>query len=203
MKKAVSMSVATVLISSLLLSACSDNKEATKPDNKAATDNINSAGIFPIVKEKVTLKVLMSGSPRVEDYNTNEFTKWLEEKTNVHVDWEVVPAAQADQKLNLMLASGTYPDIILGFAVTPTKQLIYGSQGIFKPLNELIDKYGPETKKVLADMPEVKKAITAADGKVYSLPNINACYHCSMSYKILPSTKSFQRKGSQWQWKSR
>ena len=33
-----------------------------------------------------------AGNPLVENFETNDFTKWYEEKTNVHIEWEVVPS---------------------------------------------------------------------------------------------------------------
>ncbi len=32
--------------------------------------------------------------------------------------------------------------------------------------------------------PQVKSLITLLDGKIYGLPHINDCYHCSMSQKM-------------------
>ncbi len=97
--------------------------------------------------KKSTLKILVKGSASVEDFATNDFTKWLEEKTNVHIEWEVAPEKSANEKLNLVLSSGDYPDVIMGFGVSPTQMMIYGNQGVFLPLNDLIDKHGVEIQK--------------------------------------------------------
>jgi putative aldouronate transport system substrate-binding protein len=180
-KNAVSV-VSLLLIGTIILSACTGGKqEEAEPKTSPTTDNLTAAGTFPITKEKVTLKVLVLGHARVEDFSTNAFTKWYEEKTNVHIDWEVAPSDGADQKLNLVLASGDYPDIIFGFPVTPTQQMIYGEQGIFTNLAPLIEEYGPNMKKMMSDLPQVKEAMTAPGGKIYGLPQINACYHCSLN----------------------
>src|SRR5690606_29174263 len=109
----------------------------------------------------------------IEDFETNEFTKWFEEKTNVHIDWEIAPAKNGKEKLNLVMTSGDYPDVILNMNVTPTEQLIYGQQGIYLALNDYIEKYGTETKKMFSNFPKIKKAITAPGGKIYALPRIN------------------------------
>ena len=37
----------------------------------------------------------------------------LEEKTGIHLEWEVVKSSDWSTKLNLMWASGEYPDILL------------------------------------------------------------------------------------------
>ncbi len=46
----------------------------------------------------------------------------------------------------------------------------YGAQGIFIPLNDLIDKYAPNFKKLLDQYPEVKSGLTMPDGNIYSFP---------------------------------
>ena len=50
-------------------------------------------GEFPIVTEPAELSLWIEQHPSVEDYETNEMTKWYEEKTGVHVNWTQVPSA--------------------------------------------------------------------------------------------------------------
>ncbi len=88
------------------------------------------------------------------------------------------------EQLNLALASGDLPDVIMNVDVSPEQQMIYGEQGIFVSFTDLIEKYGDNTKKIFQEMPEVKGAITAPGNKIYSLPYINECYHCSLDYKM-------------------
>ncbi|MCC2684650.1 MAG: extracellular solute-binding protein [Paenibacillaceae bacterium] len=174
---------AIALAGALLVAAgCSENTKSTdgkSADKNAQTDIVSAAGQFPLTSEKVTLNVMVEGVASVQDYSTNNFTKWLEDKTNVHINWQVVPSdpQQAAQKLNLVLAGGDYPDVIMNFNITPTTQLIWGSQGVFLPLNDLIDKYGDETKKMFKDEPSIKSAVTAIDGKIYGLPYVNINFH--------------------------
>jgi putative aldouronate transport system substrate-binding protein len=185
MKKTMAQLLCALFVLTVLLSACGKGDPAEKTPEAGSSESTETpVGTYPITKEKVTLKVLVVGHPRVEDFSTNEFTKWYEEKTNVHIDWEVVPSDGAEQKLNLVLASGDLPDIIFGFNLTQTQLMIYGEQGLFQDMSKLIEQYGPNTKKMFADLPQIKDAITAPGGKIYALPQINACYHCSMRYKI-------------------
>lgn len=145
------------------------------------------AGMFPLTKEKTTLRVAIPSSAQVEDFTTNAFTKWYEEQTNVHVDWVLLPqnADEALQKLNLMLSSGDLPDVVMGFYnISPALQQLYGQQGIFLPMNDLIDKSGTNVKNAFAQYPLAKEVVTAPDGKIYSLPEINDCYHCAFAQKL-------------------
>ncbi|MCP4406050.1 MAG: extracellular solute-binding protein [bacterium] len=150
----------------------------------AAKVEVTPAGTFPIVKEPVTLNVLMRTNAFVEDFATNEFTKWYEEKTNVKIDWQVLPQTGAEDKVNLMLATGDLPDVIMTFRLTSTQLMLYGAQGLFLPLNDMIEKYGVETKRVFEETGWLEKVITSPDGNIYGLPSINECYHCFYSQKL-------------------
>lgn len=84
-----------------------------------------------------------------------------------------------------MLSSGDIPDVIMGFYnITPPLQQLYGQQGIFIPLNDLIEQHGTNVKNAFAQYPLAKETVTAPDGKIYSLPEVNDCYHCSVSQKL-------------------
>ncbi len=137
----------------------------------------------PLTAEKVSFRVLTIQNPEISDYENNRFTEWLEEKTNVHVDWQLVPEEEAEGKLNLMLAAGDIPELIFGI-VTPSQEALYGAQGLFLPLNDLIEQQAPRTKKVFEIYPGLKAVLTAPGGTIYSMPGLEDCYHCSMSQKL-------------------
>ncbi|MCS7461973.1 ABC transporter substrate-binding protein [Paenibacillus doosanensis] len=187
MRKTALIALSFMLSTGVLLSACSDKGDAGADQGGGggtAKAAVSEPGQLPITAEKTTIKVLMKGSASVEDFATNEFTKWLEEKTNIHIEWEVAPEKSATEKLNLVLSSGDYPDVIMGFGVSPTQMMIYGSQGVFLPLNDLIEKYGVEMKKMFQANPFYKDLITAPDGNVYALPQVNECYHCMYQQRM-------------------
>lgn len=183
--------VASLLISCSNQGAAPSNSSETPSTTKTETpatsppepvSNVNPAGVFPIVKEKVTLKVLVNAKDK--DLANNGFTKWLEEKTNVHIDWDYAPSSGVAEKLNLVLASGDYPDIIMNMGVNNQQQMIYGAQGVFIPLNDYIEEYGVEMKKAFEQHPIVKEGITLPDGNIYSIPMINECAHCKYQQKM-------------------
>lgn len=180
-RKFLSLVLACAMMISLL-GACSSKepKDNASPNKSGTSTTVNEAGVFPIVKEKITLRVMTGTNPAVEDFDTNAFTKYFEEKTNIHVEWEIATA----EKLNLALASGDLPDVIMTMDVTPEQQALYGEQGVLLPLNDYIDKYGVNTKKMFKESPLVEPTITSADGNIYALPAPNECYHCSMRQKL-------------------
>lgn len=174
---------AGLLMAGLLLLAGCDTRTENRPA-KAEAVKINPAGVFPVTDRKITLSVLAMSNNRVENYATNEFTKWLEEKTNIHLNWEVVPNVYAEERLNVILASGNYPDVLLGFPVSPIQQALFGKDGVFRPLNSYIQAYGKETKRMFAEVPYAKPSITLTDGAIYALPLVNECYHCQYGAKM-------------------
>ena len=160
----------------------------TAPAQGAATtapaaDKVSPAGQFPIVKDQFTIKMFVNPRANI-NYETNEFTKWVEKKTNIKLQFDIPPVADYKQKLNLVLASGDLPDVFLGGGIALDQQQLLAEQGVIIPLNDLIEKYGYEFKTVLKEVPATKDMITLLDGKIYALPDINECYHCTMSQKM-------------------
>ena len=152
---------------------------------QAQGDIATPAGQFPIVTEPTTLKILVSNGEQVSDFNKNAYTQWLEDKTGLDLQIDVVNSTDAQTKLNLVLASGDLPDVLLGFSPTSSLMAQMGTQGAFLPLNDLMAKYGDETKRVFqTERPQLLPLITSPDGNIYGLPNVNECFHCFLSQKM-------------------
>ena len=137
----------------------------------------------PLTEEKVTFRLLNNDLGYVTDFENNRFTEWLEEKTNVHIDWELVPSEEAESKLNLMIASGDIPEIIFSIA-SPSQAQLYGSQGLFLPLNDLIAEHAPRLQKMFEVYPRAKDVATSKDGNIYIMPNVEDCFQCSLAARL-------------------
>ena len=95
---------------------------------------------------------------------TNEAAKM----TNISLKGTASPMeTDSTEAFNLMIAGQDIPDIVGG-----NRDLInqYGMEGAFMPLNDLIEEYAPDFKKILDENPDIKGAITAADGNIYQIP---------------------------------
>ncbi|HYH13510.1 MAG TPA: extracellular solute-binding protein, partial [Thermomicrobiales bacterium] len=141
-------------------------------------------GEFPLTDEPSELTVLIPSNVYVSSFEDNEFTRWYEEKTNVHINWQIVPAEEQETALNLRLASGDYPDILMSFRPNLAVQELFGSQGTFVALNDYIDQHAVEFKRVVEQYPLTLRTITASDGNIYSLPYVNDCFHCAQDKKM-------------------
>lgn len=154
-------------------------------EEAAAGVKYTPVGTYPIVEEKIELTFLANQPVMVEDFNTNRFSLFLEEKTNIHINWEMVPQQARQEKLSLILASGDYPDVFYGMSVTTDQEATYGTEeGLLLPLNDLIDDYMPALQEAMAKSPGSRGIITSPDGNIYSLPLLTNCYHCSNSAKM-------------------
>ena len=141
-------------------------------------DSVSGPGEFPIVSEPITLHVLMLGHAIVEDFNTNTFTNWYSERTGISVNFDIAPPSEWQEILNLRIASGDLPDIIVGFTVDPSTLALFGPQGLFLPLSDLIETQGHFIHEVFEGSPQVRPLITSPDGEIYGLPQVNECFHC-------------------------
>lgn len=141
-------------------------------------DIVNPAGVFPIVKEPITLKVLIVQDGNTESFTDNYYTKWLEEKTGIHLEFEEVARVNAAEKVQLLLTGNNYPDIMFGIGranatVFSTTNIIkYGVEGDGQllPLNGYIEEYGVNIKDLFAEYSEgisLEQMMTSADGNIY------------------------------------
>ena len=88
---------------------------------------------------------------------------------NINIEFTNVLGADLEEKRNLVLNSGEYPDIFYKTYVDANK---YGLQGVMIPLEDLIRQYAPNLTALL-DERDGWQYITAADGHVYSIPEID------------------------------
>lgn len=149
-------------------------------------DNLNESGM-PIVEDEITLDIFAGKAPATaDDWNDVMIFNEYEDMTNININWEMVPHEGLEEKRNLALASGTLPDAFHS-ANLPVKDLQkYGEQGVFIPLNDLIEAYAPNFKKIMEEHPEVEKAITYPDGNIYALPTLDDPDFLAMTFGAGP-----------------
>ncbi|WP_284645161.1 extracellular solute-binding protein [Paenibacillus silviterrae] len=177
-RKWISIAASGAMVLSLL-AACSKGEstggEATvvkSADGKEMLGNMYTTGL-PIVKDKVTLKmigIMTAGSANFADM---PFFKQLEEKTNVHIEWENYPEVGYGDRKNLLLAANELPDAFFGMSAFSMEDANkFGPKGTVIPLDALIDKYAPNYKEALKKMPLMDGLSTAFDGKKYTMGTV-------------------------------
>src|SRR5699024_7122854 len=156
--------------------------------NEDTDIEINKEG-FPIVDEELTM-TMMGPKAQTEEWKNMPLFKDYAEKTNIKFEFNTPPSSDFGTNLNLALSSGDVDDIIYGpIDLTEAMEAEYGEQGIFIPLEDLIDEYAPNLRKVLDDRPDIEKTITTLDGHIYALPHINTDHRESWAAPDRKSTR--------------
>jgi putative aldouronate transport system substrate-binding protein len=163
--------------------------------------NVTAKGSLPLTKDNVTLSVFMAGlGTQVTsfDYRDNSFTKRVVDETGINLDIIAVADADANVRLNAMLGSGNYPDLIIGRNISVSDLSYWGSQGVFLPLDQYDISSWPNIKTIMDEYPALEQRIRGADGKIYALPSVNDCLHCVYSggraWYYMPWTRDNNRK---------
>ena len=152
---------------------------------------LTEAGTYPIVPEgeELTLTCFTMTMPNVENFETNDFTKYLEDLTGVHIEWVTAGRDDWQEKLNMMLSSGDYPDMLLG----PDLAKFGVKEQIIVPMDEYINEENmPNYMKLYGDRLDLSRE---TDGQIYSLIAENDCYHCSYGRKMWINTKHLEEMG--------
>ena len=89
MKKRIRL-IFTMFILAILVCGCTGAQTNKIESGIVEDSNVTAPGTLPIVKEKIVLDCAIEYSETVEDYETNDYTKWLEEQTGIGLDFEVM-----------------------------------------------------------------------------------------------------------------
>ncbi len=164
----------------LMTSACSQNE---KVNNESGTTGTAAATTQAPTEKKMEMpKKITIFSPLSEHLavtsksnNDNLAYQLLQEKTGTEIEW-LHPSTGSDyvEQFNLMIASGSYPDIIFhsNWNSLPGGAERFYSDKIIIKLNDLINKYMPDYKKIIEERPSATKALTESDGSIYLISAI-------------------------------
>jgi putative aldouronate transport system substrate-binding protein len=136
----------------------------------------------------VTVDMFTSPGTDIVNMDTNWFTTYVEKKFNMKINWVLAPN-DPGTKQALLLASGDYPSIFWSGSFTPSQILKYSKQGVLVPLNKYIQQYAPNVAKAMKDTPGMARVMTAPDGNIYGIPQINYCWHCYWASKYWINTR--------------
>ena len=115
----------------------------------------------------------------IPDVQDLPLLKALEEKTGVHLKLIVPPIGEGDSNFSLMLTSGKYADIIIGFDARYSMGADAAiEEGIILDLTDLVEKYAPNYNAVRTAT-NYRIVNTVTDGG--HMP-----YFCNISYADAP-----------------
>lgn len=162
MKKHLSLMIVTALATSLL-SGC--GAKETDTTNKVV-EQTTQQEVVRELKVQTRLKDGELAPENIELYND------LHKEINISIDWQSTPETGWNEKKSLLFASNELPDAFFGTWILEDDEVLrYGNQGLLIPIEDYINpETTPNLVKIFEEYPEYKKAITAPDGHIYSLP---------------------------------
>ncbi|WP_309119121.1 extracellular solute-binding protein [Paenibacillus sp.] len=172
-------SAAVVAAATIVLAGCSQG--AKEPGDSTAPAASKEPGASaapeaskePEVRRDISVSVYDRGNvPAAEGtIEDNRWTKWLSENGPANLKFVAIPRFESQQKLNVLFASGSAPDLIFEYAPHIKQPLI--DQKLIMPLDELIEEHSATYKEMLKQYPQLKKVGTKADGKLYEFARMS------------------------------
>lgn len=152
--------------------SCGKSADNTKKTDSQEQTSLPNAGtgdgkIFN-TPTKITL---MIGSHASYPYQENWVVwKYIREATGAEFEMQVVPNADYNTKLNLVISSGTVPDAVFLTDTKSSKQ--YGPSGVYVNIMENLDKlpYFTKWRKTASDSENILTTYKAFDNKIYQFP---------------------------------
>ena len=148
----------------------------TKGENKptSPTNAPSSSAIkFPLDKP-VTYSFMLTGTESAtfaKDIAANKLWQQLKKDTNVNITFQFLGTNST--KLPTMLAGKSFGDVIYGSTYDSAAVSQYIMAGKLQDISKYINtKYMPNLEAQIAENKAVRNMITAADGKIYTLPKI-------------------------------
>jgi len=169
MKKILALLLVAVM-AMFALAGCGGNQTATTPTPSQSSQTGNTGNTSgggdqknPLDGPKPVLKYL--GYNVSFDPNTDPMAKVYEETTGYKVEYHVLPAENADEKLLMDVSSGADYDVM---QVSPSQFQTLLAQGALMPLTDLLNTYGQDILKGVSE--DSWKAMTGSDGQIYGIP---------------------------------
>jgi len=127
---------------------------------------------YPLSEEKVTLSYWYphgSSIGTLNDFNDSEFFQWMEEKTNIHIDFIVPAVGEEANAFNQLFISGNLPDIM--YTQPATQNYRDGMDaaidaGYILDLRNYLDLM-PNYVSWLNSIPTAQKDVLTDSGKMY------------------------------------
>lgn len=162
-KSLLKMTLLLLLTSSLLLSACGGGGSGSESKgNEGGTDSNEPTSI--------TIQTLNYATEFID--NTNALWKELEKETNTKLNITWLSPSTAEEKINVMLASGDLPEVTFVESMQNPQLQKMLKQGVFWDLTPFLKDYPNLNRDELKEMWDVTKV----DGKNMVIPRYYPSY---------------------------
>lgn len=126
----------------------------------------NTETTTKISDKELVVSVLLSDNTNQPIINFAPAQQAIFEKTNVKLDYQVVPSSSYNEKKSVLLATNNFPDLAY---VTRNDLVQYGNTGVFQPLMQYVNEETmPNFYKFWTEYPEMQNYLI--DGELYAFP---------------------------------
>lgn len=179
-KKSISLLLSSVMIASMFFTGCGNqgqNAISSETQNVSGSETSSVSATTESVEPLEKVSVVIAGGradnyPKMEDMT---FIQQLEDNVSdyLEIEWLDWSSTTSDEKRNLAINSGNYPDAMLGSWILNTAETAnYAGQEILVPLEDYItEELTPNLHALFEARPEYKEQLTAPDGHIYALPH--------------------------------
>lgn len=181
MKKLIALLLCLVMVVSVL-AGCGPT--APTGGNNDDTGSANNNETLP---DDIVLTIGIPQNGKVEDYDTNAYTLWLEEVTGYDLQFRVYQGTAADYKsqLSVSLVDGEeLPDMLIGFDLGTGVYEEYGEDGYFIDLKPYFDDKEGKSKSWWERFAQLEdkewqdyiwnKMVSNVDGGIYAFPRLES-----------------------------
>ena len=138
-------------------------------------DFVGAYSQYPVVAEgeNVTLTVMLPiPDSYANDWKDRWFWIWWADKTGVTFDVDQVLDSALDEHKNLMFASGSVPDMLMGCKITTDEVMRYGvGEGLLLPLDDVVTAdVMPNLTRMIEAFPTAGAYMTTPNGHAYTMP---------------------------------
>ena len=167
-----SKSATTSSAASSSVAASASKASSSAAGSSSASSAASSAASGKLCDEKTTLTVFTYDAVNntyPAPSNDLKFWKWLEDYTNVHIEWNITPISGFDEVVNTKLASGSdIDDIFLTQNLTNNNEA--GENGIFENMSDYWDTCFTNTKDYFDGQGiNYKSMLSNEDGSMYAI----------------------------------
>ena len=180
MKRNLSLLLTLVMVTSTILAFFGTALAASASDWPEYLNLENGDAYYPIVKEGMgdNIVLTMAITQPVNGGNWDDLwiSKVYRDFMNINFEVEQILETALIDRRNLMLASNDLPDVMINLGLTTIDLMKYGfSDSLLMDLKPYLDEeLMPDLMKLLAKRPDALGAMTAPDGKIYSLTSVGS-----------------------------
>lgn len=173
-KRATALLLALAMTLSAFVGCGQKETAETNTDKVESTETAESKAVtFPLEETMEFDVVVCGGNDIVCEFTDTLIYQWMEEHTNVKFNITTLSKSEYDEKTNLLINSGDYPDM---FFKASEKVRAYKDQGIFLPLEDYIKDYAPNYSALIDGIANGWNMVTSADGHQYAFYGVGQEY---------------------------